>query len=813
MQDLIQDLRYGIRGLAKNPGFAAISVLTIALGVGANTAIFSVVKAVLLNQLPYQQPDRLVMIAEVSIRDKINPVTVDFTTTYDLRTRSRSFDHLSLIRTWQSALVGQGDPELINGLRVNYDFFDTLGVKMQLGRPFQAEEDKANTWHVLILTHNLWVRRFAGDPNIVGKTVRLNEASFKVVGVLPANFRQFALDQIEEAREMYAPLGYELGGPSSSRGSQHLRLLGRARPDIPIGAATAELKSIMADIVREHPTSYDSGATVIVTPLQEKLVGSVRTALWVLLGAVGFVLLIACANVMNLLLARSTRRAREIALRTALGAGRMRIVRQLLTENLALAVAGGSLGIMFATWGTSLLAALGPKEIPRVSEVRMDIPVFVFALLATLIAGVLFGLAPALRLSRVDLNDALKEAGKSTERGGRLGLRNALAAAELALAFVLVVGAGLLANSFLHLLNVDPGFDPHNILTLQTYVYSQQYQRNGDAEIAYDQRAIDRLLATGRVESAAMVSTLPLGGNFDRAGFHVQDRPLGNSGEAASVDRYSISPDYFHVMRIPLKRGRTFTDQDRRGSPLVAVISESCARSQFAGQDPIGKHIQLGGRDDSKPWMTIVGIAGDVRQYGLDKKANMAAYQPQAQDSSFGYQMVARTIGDPRLLVNAAREAFLAADKTQPVFDVEPLEDYLKASLAERRFTLLLLGLFGAVALSLAAVGIYGVISYAVSLRTRELGVRMALGANRNDVLGMVLKQGASLVAIGLGAGLIASLLLTGFLRTLLFGVKAWDPATTAAVMVILGAVALLASYIPARRATKVDPMTALRYG
>ena len=812
MRNIIQDLRYGLRGLAHNPGFAAVAVLTIALGVGANTAIFSVVKSVLLNQLPYQNPERLVMIAQDSDKDRINPVTVDFTTTYDLRTRSQLFERMSLMRTWQSALVGQGDPELINGLRVSYDFFDALGVKMQLGRTFRREEDGATTWHEVILTHNLWQRRFGGDPGLIGQTVRLNEASFKIVGVLPANFRPLTLAQSDVPREMYAPLGYELGGPSSARGSQHLRLLAKVKAGISISAATAELKAIMRDIAREHPASYDTGATVLVTPLEQHIVGSVRTALWVLLSSVGFVLLIACANVMNLLLARSTRRAREIALRAALGAGRVRIVRQLLTENLALAVAGGLLGTLMALWGTSLLASLGPKEIPRVAEVRMDVPVFLFALLATLLAGVMFGLAPALRASRVDLNDALKDTAKSTEGRGRHGLRNALATAELALAFVLVVGAGLLGNSFLHLLNVDPGFDPHNILTLQAYLYSQQYQGSGDAELAYDKRALDRLLATGQVESAAMVSTIPLSDDFDRTGFHVQDRPLTSSAEAPPVDRYSVSPDYFQVMRIPLRRGRIFTGQDRAGAPLVAVISESCARSQFGGQDPIGKHIQLGGRNDSNPWMTIVGIVGDVRQYGLDKTPNMAAYQPQAQDTSFGYRMVARTTVDPRLLVNTAREAFLAADKTQPVFQVQPLDDYLRALLAERRFTLELLALFGALALSLAAIGIYGVISYGVSLRTRELGVRMALGANPRDVLRMVLRQGAALAAIGLGAGWIASLALSGFLRSLLYGVKSWDPTTTALVTLVLGTVALLASYIPARRATRVDPMTALRY-
>jgi putative ABC transport system permease protein len=814
MKNIIQDLKYSLRLLSKNPGFTFVALVTIALGVGANTAIFSVVKAVLLNQLPYQQPDRLVMIAE-STATTTRPVaalTVDFTTTSDFEARSKSFERMSLMRSWSSALVGDGDPELVNGLRVNYDFFDTLGVKMHLGRSFRADEDKANTWQKLILTHGLWMRRFGGEPNVIGRQVRLNEATFTVVGVLPENFRPLALAQNDMPREMYAVLGYELGGPNSCRGCKHLRLVARLKPGVAPAAANAELTTILRDIVRENPTSYDSSATVIVTPLQDQVVGGVRTALWVLLGAVGFVLLIACANVMNLLLARATGRSREIALRTALGAGRDRIIRQLLTENLVLAVAGGALGVLAAMWSTSMLARLAPQEVPRIAEVRIDVPVLLFGLAASVFAGILFGLAPSLRASRVDLNDALKEAAKSSAGHGRQGLRKALVTAEMALAFVLVVGAALLGNSFLHLLNVDPGFNPHNVLTLQTYVYGKLYQQSDDAELAYYQRAFQQMRATPGFESMAMVSTLPLGRSFDQTSVHIQDRPLVNPSDAKSADRYSISPEYFHVMRIPVKRGRAFTDQDRKGAAPVVAISESFAQSQFPNQDPIGKHVQLGSRNDSKPWATIVGVVGDVRQYGIDRAPIMAIYLPQAQNLNFTYQMVARTTMDPRLLANATRNAFLSADKTQPVFDVTPMDEYLRASLAERSFTLTLLALFGGLALTLAGVGIYGVISYAVSLRTRELGIRMALGARQQDVLAMVLRQGAALTGLGLAVGLVASLVLTRFLASLLYEVRAWDPLTSIVVAVVLGLVAMVACYIPARRATKVDPMVALRY-
>ncbi|HEY6393293.1 MAG TPA: ABC transporter permease [Bryobacteraceae bacterium] len=810
MKTILQDLKYAFRGLAKNPGFTAMAIFTVALGVGANTAIFSVVKAVLLNQLPYRQPGRLVMLAETGA-DSIRPVTVDFTTTHDLRDRSHSFERLSLFRAWSSTLVGEDTPELINGLRVNYDFFDTLGVKMQLGRAFRSEEDTAAQWHVMILSHGLWQRRFGSDPAVIGHRVRLNESTFTIVGVLPESFQPLTLSKTDYAREMFAPLGYELGGPSSCRGCQHLHLVARLKPGVAPDSASAELNTIMHGIVGEHPSDYDPKAGVLLTPLQDHLVGPVRTALWVLLGAVGFVLLIACANVMNLLLARATGRSKEIALRTALGAERHRIVRQLLTENLALAIAGGALGVLLAVWGTSILASLGPREIPRVKEVTMDVPVLLFGLAASVIAGVLFGLAPAIRASRVDLIDTLKDAGKSTEGRARHGLRNVLVSAELALAFVLVVGAGLLGNSFLHLLNVNSGFDPHNVLTVATYVYGQRYQKP-EQELGFYKQVFDQLRSTPGIESVGMVSTIPLGGNFDRVSMHIEDRRLQNPAQAPSPDRYSVSPDYFHVMRIPLLRGRAFTDQDRPGGPLAIVISESCARSQFAGQDPIGKHIQLGSRDDSKPWATVVGVVGDVRQYGLDRAPNMAVYLPQAQNLNFSYLLVARTTMDPRRLEGAARAAFLAADKTQPIYDVKPMEEYLGASLAERSFTLALLGLFGTLALVLAAVGIYGVITYAVSLRTRELGIRMALGAQRDDVLRMVLMQGAALTGWGLLAGLGASLVLTRFLGSMLYGVKSWDIATSFVVAIILATVALVASYVPARRATKVDPMVALRY-
>jgi len=786
-----------------------VSIVTLALGIGANTAIFSVVKAVLLNQLPYGDPGRLVKVA-ASEPDTPLPETIDFTTTYDLRQRSRLFQSLSLYRDGSAAIVEQGTPELLQGLRVGYDYFDTLGTRMRLGRAFLPEEDRPETRYEAILSYGLWQRRFGGDPSIIGRTVQLSDKSYKIVGVLPESFRPILRSDQAVMPEIYTPLGYDLKLELACRSCQHLQLIGRLKPGVTPEQARAELNTILRDIKREHPTSYDPNEIIAVMPLRDFVVGRVSTALWIVLGAVAMVLLIACANVAHLSLARANARSKEMALRAALGAGRARLVRQVLCESLLLAVIGGAAGALLAWWGTGALTSLGPKELPRAQEIRMDLPVLLFALGASILTGLLFGVFPALRSSRVDPNESLKDAGRGTEGRSHHGYRNLLVTLELALAFVLVMGAGLLGKSLLRLLNVDPGYDPHNVLTGGVYVYGDRYKK-AETELNFYDQAMQRLRATPGIEGVAMVSTLPLA-SFDRRGFHIQDRLLPNDDAGApSVDTYSISPEYFHLMRIPLKRGRLFTAADRAGAPGVAVISESAARTLFPGEDAIGKHIQLGGRDEKKEWLTIVGIAGNVRQYGFDRPSQMEAYIPIAQNNQFGYNVVVRTDGDPRRFEQTVRQAFLSVDHTQPLYQVRPLEDYVAESQAARRFTLLLLGLFGALALVLAAVGIYGVISYAVSLRTRELGIRMALGAARGDVQGMVLRQGLRLVAVGLALGLAVSAVLMRSLASLLFEVRPSDLATSAVVTVTLTAVALLANYLPARKASMLDPIVALR--
>jgi len=804
-----QDVRYAWRVLRRNPGFALTAMLTLALGIGGNTAIFTLVRSVVLKPLDYPHPERLVKVAEQD-PDTPVPSTIDYTTTWDLRSGSHSFESLSLYRDASGAVVGQSAPELLTGMRVNYDYFRTLGVEMQLGRAFLPEEDRPKAGREVILTHGAWISHYGGDAGLVGREIALSGSYYKVVGILPATFRA-PLRSGSVYPEFYLPLGYALGEPISCRGCQHLELIGRLKPGVTIEQAHAELIALMAGMVRLHPNDYARGATVSITPLQQYMVGRVTTAMWILLAGVGFVLLIACANVANLVLARATGRVKEMATRAALGAGRLRIARQLLSECALLAAGGAITGLLLARGGTAALAGYAAKQIPRIDEIHMDSAVFAFTFAVSLLTVLFFGAAPALRASRAGCVDDLTDMGRTTSGKANQTLRNFLVAAEIALAFVLVMGAGLLTRSFIHLMQVDPGYDPHNVLTFGVYVYGPRY-KTADAEIAFYDQAMARLRTVRGIESAAMVSTLPLD-SFDRRGFHIQDRPLANASDAPSAETYSISPDYFHVMRIPLKRGRLFTEQDRRGAPLAAIVSEGCARKAFPGRDALGQHIQLGGRDDKRPWLTIVGIVGDVHQYSLDQPPNMEAYTPIAQNNNFGYNLVARTSVDPVLLANAARQVFFSIDKTQPIHHIRSLESYLADSLATRTFTLALLALFGALALVLAAVGVYGVLSYTVSLRTQEVGIRMALGAGARDILSMVLRQSLVLIGAGLSAGFMASLLLTRFLKTLLFDVRSTDPLALATTAVVLTTVALIASYLPARRATRIDPISALRVG
>ncbi|MBI3666858.1 MAG: ABC transporter permease, partial [Acidobacteria bacterium] len=624
MQTFLQDLRYGIRMLAKSPGFTAVAVLTLALGIGANTAIFSVVKAVLLNALPYRQPERLVTLAEAD-KDTLNPTNTSYGTFVEWRARSRSFEKMALFRGWSATLAGVGEPEQLRGMRVSSGFFDVLGVKPLEGREFLPEEDRPDRRYVVMLSHGFWQRRFGGDPGVVGKRITLDEVPFTIVGVLPAEFRPLLFSAWSQPPDLWAVLGYDASLPYACRTCQHLQAVARLKAGVTIGQATAEMKAVDQSLVREYPTDYPADAYVIITPVRDRVVGNVDKALWILLGAVGFLLLIACANVANLLLARATARRKEVALRAALGAGRMRIARQLLTESLLVALLGGAGGVLAAMWSTSALTTLGPKQIPRLDEITVDASVLLFALGASVLTGVLFGLAPAFQASRVDLNKALKDAGRGSDGASRHDLRGLLVVGEMALAFVLVVGAGLLVKSFARLLQVDPGFDPKRVLTLNISLAGSKYRENPAAVARFYEQSLEGVRALAGVEAAGVTTALPISGGYDRAGFIVQDRLLPDP-EVPSVDRYIVSPGYFRALRIPLKRGRLFTEQDRADSLPVALVGEALARQQWPGEDALGKRIQLGGRDEKKPWYTVVGIVGDVRQYSLDNPPTMQAY-------------------------------------------------------------------------------------------------------------------------------------------------------------------------------------------
>ena len=802
----MSDLRYAWRTLRSSP-VSAVAVITLALGIGANTAIFSMVKAVLLKPLPYGEPDRIVALAETA-PDMPDNQLVDVYTAEDWRRRSRSFESFGVYGDASGVLTQDGRAEVIRALRVTSGFFDTLGVRMQLGRAFLPEEDRPDRrTSVVILSDGLWKRRFGSDPAIVGRVLDISVWHYTVVGILPPEFEPLLHGTTELLPEMYMPAGIDYSQPC--RRCLGPYAIARLKRGIAIGEARAELEGIMHGIVREHPSEYHRDAGVTVTPMRDFLLGRVSTPLWLGLGAVAFVLMIACVNVANLLLARATARGKEMALRAALGAGRRRLIRQLFGESLLLALTGGAAGLAVALAGTGALAATLPAQIPRVSGIRIDGAVFGFSLAVTLLTALLCGLAPAWHAARVDLNEALKSSGKAlTGRGGR-GVRSLLVAAEVALAFVLVSGAGLMGKSFRNLLVVYPGFDPRNVLTLTTNVWGPRYQSDA-AELNYYRRIEERLEALPGIEGAAWTNVMPFDGS-GRVWFHVAARSGADEPGALLVDHYAVSASYFRVLRIPVKRGRAFTAQDTVTSRRVAVLSETCAGRLFPGEDPIGKQIRIDA-GDAKTWATVVGVVGDIRQSGLDSAPAMAAYTAQTQEPAIGYyRLVARTAGPPMRLQGAVREAFSAEDPMLPVYHLKSLEDYQAGALAPRTVTLVMLELFGMLALVLAGAGIYATISYTVALRTREMGIRMALGARRRDVAALVSGQALAPAAVGLGIGIAATFWLTRLLATLLFKVGPADLEISATAIATLVLLTFAASLWPARRAAGADPAVALR--
>jgi putative ABC transport system permease protein len=807
-EQILRDIRFALRTWRRSPAFTAVAVLTLALGVGLNTAIFSVVEAVLLKQLPYRDPERVVALAVI---DAATPGAsgVGGWAIHEWRIRSRSFESVSTYGDTQRTLVKDGQAEVLRGMAVDDTFFDTLGVRMWLGRSFLPEENRWPRANVVILSHSLWVRRFGADAQIVGRVVQFSDVPVRIVGVLPADFHPLRMSNPAETPQIFMPQGYDPDDAVLCRSCGGGRAIARLKPGVSAGRARTELNGIMRDIVREYPADYARDATVRVEPLRDQLIGPVHIALWILLGAVVFVLLIACANVASLQLARATARSRELALRAALGGGRWRLAGQLLIESLLLASAGGAAGVLLGLWGTAAIVSWAPRELPRLDEIGMDARVLLFGLGISLVTGFLFGMAPAWSATRVDLNDALKRTDTRPGRSDRHGLRNLLVIAEVALAFVLVVATGLLGKSFVRLTAVDPGFDPHNVLTLTPTLQSARY-RTPQARLQYFRQLVERVRAVPGIVSVGMISNVPLS-HSEPEKVRVDNRPAVSDAHAPSADVFWVSPDYFRVLEIPLKRGRFLTDRDGVDTPPVVLVSESFARARFLDTDPIGHRIQLGSQQERGPWLAIVGIVGNVRHEGLDHAPNEALYLPQAMNPFHYTRLVARTAGDPWRFEGAVRAVIREIDSTQPVFHVQPMDDYVAASLAERTFTLELIGLFGILALVLAGVGIYGLISYTVGLRTREIGIRFALGAQRSVIMRMVLQDVLELLGWGFAAGLIAALALTRFLSHLLYQVRPTDVTTTASVAVVLGCVALLAGCVPALRAVAVDPSLALR--
>jgi putative ABC transport system permease protein len=805
IQDLLQDLGFGLRMLRNSPAFALVAILTLALGIGANTAIFSVVHGVLLKPLPFPKQDQLMTLWEKN--DGGGRSNTSWANFMDWNRLNHSFTGIAAVSFWSPTFVGAHDAETLVGFRASSTLFDLMGVKLERGRNFLPAEDVRGNNFVVILSYGFWQRTFGGDPGIVGKSVQLGTRAYTVVGVLPADFPSVLSFDPRKPADVYTPLAYDETLPYACRDCRHLRAFARLKDGVTSAQAEAEMNQISANLVREYPTAY-SAAGVTLLPLKDYLVGDVKTALWILLGSVGFVLLIACVNVANLLLAWAARRQREVALRAALGAGRIRMIRQFLTESLLLSLLGGGLGLFLAWGGVALLQQVRLANLPRLQNVRIDAWTFAFTFGISLVTGLAFGLLPAFRASKLDLNEALKESGKSSAGKERRRLRSALVFADVALALLLLTGAGLMMKSFVRLLEVNPGFDPSHTLTLTLSLWGP---KSADAPaIAFFDEVLQRVQALPGVESAGIVSQLPLGGNMDMYGVHVEGKSLPNPEEDPSADRYSITPGYLRAMRIPLLRGREFDQRDVATSSTVAIVNESMAHQFWPGKDPIGKRFRMG--DTKGPWKTVVGVVGDVLHKGLDAPHTIQVYLPNTQFTDSMVILAVRTSNDPSSIAEAVRGEIVALDPQVPISEVATMDDVVSSSVANQRFGAFLFFLFGAVALVLTAVGIYGVISYGVAQRTHEIGIRLALGAGRREVLELIIGESMRPALLGAAVGLCAAFGLTRLLTRLLYSVKPTDPPVFAAVLLLMIGVALLASYIPARRATRVDPTVALRY-
>ena len=809
MRTFWQDLRYGARMLTKSPGFTLIAVAALALGIGANTVIFSVVNTLLLRPLAFPHSEQLTAIL---VKD---PDTGEFYSAYsypnfqDIRDQNQVFEHVAASYMTTAFLRTGDEPERLRGTYASADLFPLLGVNPVLGRTYSPEDEKPGGGQFIVLSYDLWQRRFGGDTKIVGQQLPIDDQPRTVLGVMPRGFK-FPVGARQA--DFWMPLGSNLSeGARAARGAVFMQLIGRLKPGVTLEQAQAELSAIAKRLEAQYPDA-NTGLNIALVSSHERLVGKVRPALLVLLAAVAFVLLIACANVANLMLARATVRRKEVAIRTALGASRWRVVRQMLTESLLLSALGGAAGLLLAMWGMDLLVAAIPADIPRTGEIGLDKYVLLFTAAVTTLTGVIFGLVPALQASKTDLNETLKDGTRGMSGGlQRNRVRSALVIVEIALSLVLLIGAGLLFQSFRRLLEVSPGFEADRVLTAEVTVSDKKYPEE-EQRSAFYREALERMKSIPEVQAVGVIYPLPLGGSFEAYTFDIAGRAPFPPGEQPSSDRRVVSPDYFKAMSIPLLKGRAFNERDRRDAPPVVIINETFARRFFPGEDPVGKAIIPGeGRDPIT--REIVGVVGDVRHAGLDAEKSLEYYVPFEQVNVDQLTFVARTAsGNPANVAAGLRGVITTMDKEQPVYNIRPMTQLLDESVARRRFNMMLLGGFALLALLLASIGIYGVISYTVAQRTREIGIRIALGAQIGDVIRLILKQGLLLALVGLAAGLVVAFFITKLMSSLLFGVSATDPVTFGTVALILFIVALLACYIPARRAANVDPNVALRY-
>ncbi|MGE0463052.1 MAG: ABC transporter permease [Vicinamibacterales bacterium] len=810
MDRIIQDLRHAARMLMRTPLFTIVIIFTLAVGIGANTAMFSVVNAVLLQGLPFKDADRIVDLNEVEIRNRdrgaIAPANF-----VDWRAQAQSFDAMSVysVRNANVATTG-GEPERLAAAFTSTTFFDVLGVAPLLGRAFTAADAEPGQSNVVVLGYALWQRRFAGASDIAGQTMRLNGEPYTIVGVMPATV------SFPARAEMWIASAYDLpagggGDPRENRGMHYLRGIARLKAGVSLAAANAELETIGQQLSRAYPDT-NSNFTPLVTPLQDVLVRSARTPLLVLLGAVLCVLLIVVANVANLLMARATVRARELAIRAALGAGRRVLVRQLLTESVLLAVIGGVLGVLLAFWGVDLILALEPGEIPRVAPIAVNGQALLFALGLSVLTGLLFGVVPAWQASRPELQSTLKDATRGTTGDGHRHLaRMGLVLAEVSLSLVLLVGAGLLFRSLMNLLDVPLGFSPARITTMQVAPTGEGY-RAPEQAIAYWDQVLERLQSIPGVEKVALTNTVPMGGTFGILSYNVAGKPELPPNQSPLSHFASVSPGYFAALGVPIVRGREFERRDAVIDPRVLVINEAMARREFPGQDPIGQRFSFGPGPDGEPeWLEIVGVVGNIRQYGVDQDPVPTTFAVHTSAPGQPLTIMVRSAGDPVAVTGAVRSALQGIDASLPITRMRPLDEVIGASLTQRRFNMTLLAVFAGIALVLAIAGIYGTVSYAVAQRTQELGIRVALGATGNDVLRLVLWDGLKPVVLGLVLGLIGAFALRTSLDRLVYGISTSDPITFIALPLLLAIVAVVASLVPALRAARVDPMTALR--